>query len=172
MDEKQLGHLNSFLIIVWKTQIERSNLHLDCFSRTKLINRASQAALLYWIPPSVTQTHTALVEVPIISHFYDIKWRHVYIFTGIKDWIWIQRMNWIVSLAHPAQSVKTRLTGHVSPTRFHFYPFSPWKFFFLAGTIFISRSHHSHSCQRSTNWEFSLLFLVKESDLHLSREML
>lgn len=93
MDEKQLGHLNSFLIIVWKTQIGRSNLHLDCFSRTKLINSATQAGLLYWIPPSVTQTHIKLVWVPIISHFYDIKWRHVYIITKIKDRIWIQWMN-------------------------------------------------------------------------------
>lgn len=47
MDEKQPSHLNSLLIIVWETQIERSNLHLDCFSRRKLINTATQPTLLY-----------------------------------------------------------------------------------------------------------------------------
>lgn len=53
MDEKQPGHLNSLFIIVWETQIERSNLHLDCFSRSKLINTATQPTHLYGIPRRV-----------------------------------------------------------------------------------------------------------------------
>lgn len=57
MDEKQPGHLNSLLIIVWETQIERSNLHLDCFSRSKLINTATRPTHLYRIPRRVTHMH-------------------------------------------------------------------------------------------------------------------
>lgn len=36
--EMEPDHLNSSLIICWDLQIERFNLHLDCFRRSKWIN--------------------------------------------------------------------------------------------------------------------------------------
>lgn len=75
MDEKQPGHLNSLLIIVWETQIERSNLHLDCFSRSKLINTATRPAHLHRIPTSDTHAYiqTYIMYSFMNSHFYDTK---------------------------------------------------------------------------------------------------
>ena len=93
MDEKQPGHLNSLLIIVWETQIERSNLHLDCFSRSKLINTASQPTHLYRIPRRVTHMHQHIYCIQkyfmymvlyINSHLCHTKWSNMYIFTQIK----------------------------------------------------------------------------------------
>lgn len=66
MDEKQPGHLNSLLIIVWETQIERSNLHLDCFSRSKLISIAAWPNDLYRIPIRMTHAHIC-IPIGIVS---------------------------------------------------------------------------------------------------------
>lgn len=56
-EKKHPGHLNSLLIIVCETQIESSNLHLDCFSRSKLINTATPPTHLYRIPIRTTHIH-------------------------------------------------------------------------------------------------------------------
>lgn len=85
MDEKQAGHLNSLLIIVWETQIERSNLHLDCFSRSKLINAATQPAHSCRTPRGVTLMRIyrcirIAVMLDINSHSHEREWCKLFVF--------------------------------------------------------------------------------------------